>query len=298
MYLESREGGASKFWSAMLDGRMLHVRWGRIGTEGQQQVKQFPSPAQAKAEFQKLVAQKKSKGYVPAKAGVPVPPKASARRARPASTRASGGDELEELCTAIEEYFEKLKSVEGLDLTPEELVPEKASAISAFEKKFGVMLPDEVRAFLRRGLRHASAFTPGDAFGRIGFDFIGLKHMTRMMQIHRESTRFTRDDAKQTDLLMHGVALSYSEPRLVVHCGPGRAAGAIYHYSPRNPLLPPVTRSLTEFLRHWLATGCFGSHDFDAVWSLVEPHVPVKLSRKKNLWLRYYDAQFRTKYAR
>lgn len=244
-----------------------------------------------------VVTQKKSKGYVPARAGAPVAPKAAARRARPASATTSGGSELEELCTAIEEYFEKLKSIPGLEPTPGELVPGKASAISAFEKKFGVTLPDDVRAFLRRGLRHASAHTPGDAFGSIGFDFIGLKSMERMMKLHRDSTRFTRDDARQTALLMRGVPLSYSEPRLVVHCGPGRETGGIYHYSPRNPVLPPITRSLTDFLRHWLAAGCFGSHGFKAVWSLVEPHVPVKLSRKKNLWLRYYDAQFKTKYA-
>ncbi len=295
MYLESREGGASKFWSARLDGRTLHVRWGRIGTDGQQQQKQFPSPAQAKAELQKLVAQKKDKGYVPAKAGAL---KASARRARPASPKTSGGGELEEICTAIEAFFEKLPSIEGLDPTPSELAPEKASAISAFEKKWGVTLPDDVRAFLRRGLRHASASTPGDRFGSMGFDFIGLKHMAKVTQIHRGLTRFTRDDENQTDLLMRGVPLSYSEPLLVVHCGPGRLAGAIYHYSPRNPVLPPIARSLTEFLRHWLAAGCFSSHDFKAVWSLVGPHVPVKLSPKKNLWLRYYDAQFKTKYAR
>jgi hypothetical protein len=59
-----------------------------------------------------------------------------------------------------------------------------------------------------------------------------------------------------------------------------------------------VAPSLTEFLRHWLAAACFAARDFQALWPWVEALVPVKIPRKKNLWLRYDDSQLKTRYAR
>lgn len=176
-YLECREGGASKFWSAQREGKALHVQWGRIGTAGQQQV---------------------------------------------------------------------------------------------------------------------DGSTLGEDGAYIGFDFMSLKSMASTMKLYQGLLEHydEDDDEDEDELLSHGVALSYSEPQLVVHCGPGRDTGAIYHFSTRNPLRPPIAGSLTEFLQHWLAAGCFSSHRFSALWPHVQRLVPVKISRKQNRWLRYYDAQF------
>src|SRR5262245_49614936 len=60
---ELSEGTSNKFWEIVLDGKTFNVRFGRIGTNGQQQAKSFPTPAKAKAEHDKLVTEKLGKGY-------------------------------------------------------------------------------------------------------------------------------------------------------------------------------------------------------------------------------------------
>ena len=66
VHLEFQEGTSSKFWRARLDGSTLYVNYGRIGSAGTTQPKDFPSPALAQKEFDKLVAEKRKKGYVDA----------------------------------------------------------------------------------------------------------------------------------------------------------------------------------------------------------------------------------------
>jgi predicted DNA-binding WGR domain protein len=71
VHLEFAEGTSSKFWRARVEGRSLHVNYGRIGTTGQTQVKDFPDPGSANKEYAKLVAEKRKKGYVDAGGGPP-----------------------------------------------------------------------------------------------------------------------------------------------------------------------------------------------------------------------------------
>jgi cell wall assembly regulator SMI1/predicted DNA-binding WGR domain protein len=54
---------AQKFWAVRLDGSSFTVRFGKQGTEGQEQVKSFADDAAARKEFDKLVASKVKKGY-------------------------------------------------------------------------------------------------------------------------------------------------------------------------------------------------------------------------------------------
>jgi uncharacterized protein (TIGR02996 family) len=86
-HFEFRDGKSAKFWSIDLQGKSFTVRFGKIGTTGQTQTKEFASESQARAEHDKLVAEKVKKGYVEA-AGAPVsapvaapatPPKAAKR---------------------------------------------------------------------------------------------------------------------------------------------------------------------------------------------------------------------------
>jgi predicted DNA-binding WGR domain protein len=60
---EMVEGGASKFWEVDLAGTELRVRFGRIGTNGQEKVKAFADAASAQKEYEKLVREKTGKGY-------------------------------------------------------------------------------------------------------------------------------------------------------------------------------------------------------------------------------------------
>ena len=58
------EGGSSKFWRARIEGTTLYVNYGRIGTQGQTQLKQLGSLEAAEKELAKLEREKRKKGYV------------------------------------------------------------------------------------------------------------------------------------------------------------------------------------------------------------------------------------------
>ena len=66
VHLEFEEGTSSKFWRARVEGRTLYVNYGKIGSAGQTQVKDFGSPELADKEYDKLVREKRKKGYVDA----------------------------------------------------------------------------------------------------------------------------------------------------------------------------------------------------------------------------------------
>ncbi|MBC7880087.1 MAG: WGR domain-containing protein, partial [Anaerolineae bacterium] len=55
---------SKKFWAVSLDDKSHTVRYGRTGTAGQTQTKDFPSAEAAKLSYDKLVAEKVKKGYV------------------------------------------------------------------------------------------------------------------------------------------------------------------------------------------------------------------------------------------
>ncbi|MGW6936696.1 WGR and DUF4132 domain-containing protein [Lentzea sp. NPDC054927] len=59
-------GGSAKFWEIGRDGAVVTVRFGRLETAGQTQVKELASPEAAEAHAAKLVAEKEKKGYVAA----------------------------------------------------------------------------------------------------------------------------------------------------------------------------------------------------------------------------------------
>ena len=88
------EGSSSKFWQIALDGASFTVQWGKIGTAGQSQVKEFASAAAAQAEHDKLVKEKTKKGYAEVGAAAvatpaPTPKAAPAEAAAPATPKAS-----------------------------------------------------------------------------------------------------------------------------------------------------------------------------------------------------------------
>lgn len=61
--LEFKEGTSNKFWEIEPKGAANTVRWGRIGTPGQEKRFPFPNAASARAEAERLIAEKKKKGY-------------------------------------------------------------------------------------------------------------------------------------------------------------------------------------------------------------------------------------------
>jgi predicted DNA-binding WGR domain protein len=66
IHLEFEEGTSSKFWRARVEGKTLYVNYGKIGSNGQTQVKDFADAAAAQRELDKLVKEKRKKGYADA----------------------------------------------------------------------------------------------------------------------------------------------------------------------------------------------------------------------------------------
>ncbi|EGO8360458.1 WGR domain-containing protein, partial [Escherichia coli] len=52
-----------KFWAVEQQGNELHISWGKVGTNGQSQVKSFADAAAAEKAELKLIAEKVKKGY-------------------------------------------------------------------------------------------------------------------------------------------------------------------------------------------------------------------------------------------
>jgi len=84
-----QDGSSNKFWNIELSGSSFTVTFGRVGTAGQEQTKEFGSDAEAKKAYDKLIAEKVKKGYVDAAASTgtspaPATPKAAAKlKAKP-----------------------------------------------------------------------------------------------------------------------------------------------------------------------------------------------------------------------
>lgn len=205
--------------------------------------------------------------------------------------------DLERVLSKIEDFYEAVASVEGLEVMPAVLKPVSEKALADFMRKSGLALPEEVQTLWRRGLRHASAsLEEGERFASAHFDFYSLKNLARDLPGFRQLGEQVEGEERR--LVTEGVPLSFSQPQLVVDAGPGRTRGAVYHYSTRNPLQPPVAPSLSTFLEHWLAAGCFSSHDFAAWFPRVQHLVPVHVPPRQNLWLQHHDRQFGTRFAR
>lgn len=63
-YFEFSDGNSNKFWEVSLDGQVVTVRYGRIGTNGTTKVKELASTEAALKHYEKLIAEKESKGYL------------------------------------------------------------------------------------------------------------------------------------------------------------------------------------------------------------------------------------------
>ena len=62
-YFEFVEGSSSKFWEISTSGKDVTVRFGRIGTNGQTQIKTLADADAATKHAEKLIKEKTAKGY-------------------------------------------------------------------------------------------------------------------------------------------------------------------------------------------------------------------------------------------
>jgi len=63
---EYSDSKSHKFWNIEQEGKKITTTYGRIGTDGQSKTKELADKAAAEKEFEKLIKQKTSKGYVEA----------------------------------------------------------------------------------------------------------------------------------------------------------------------------------------------------------------------------------------
>jgi predicted DNA-binding WGR domain protein len=82
-----QEGSSDKFWAIELKGKTFDVQFGRSGTAGQTQTKEFSSEAAATTAYEKLIAEKVKKGY--REVGAPAVAASAAPAAKPAKKRAA-----------------------------------------------------------------------------------------------------------------------------------------------------------------------------------------------------------------
>jgi uncharacterized protein (TIGR02996 family) len=94
-----------KFWNITLQGQRFTVRFGKIGSAGQTQTKDFKDEAKAKSEHDKLIAEKLAKDYVETTPAFPARPGDSVREALEAAIR----DDPEDLAahSALADYLQE-----------------------------------------------------------------------------------------------------------------------------------------------------------------------------------------------
>jgi predicted DNA-binding WGR domain protein len=83
------EGSSHKFWTIEVDGPRFTVQFGRIGTTGQTQTKEFASDALARQAADKLIAEKTRKGYTEVTAAPTAAPPPPAPAATPSRAKAA-----------------------------------------------------------------------------------------------------------------------------------------------------------------------------------------------------------------
>jgi predicted DNA-binding WGR domain protein len=127
-FFEFQEGSSDKFWTITLNGLRHTVRFGRKGTNGQQQLKEFDSAEGARSSFDKLIAEKLKKGY---------------RETQGQET--PGQSKIAAAWWRIESWLEENAPASRASLQP----PASAEQIADIEKQLSLRLPDDLKESLQ-----------------------------------------------------------------------------------------------------------------------------------------------------
>ena len=145
--LEFDNGRSSKFWEVAVNGSTHTVRYGRIGTTGQEKTKSFDNNAAAEKDALRLISQKTQKGYTPVRGNS----KASTRHKIPKTLKYRAKATLG--AGSVNEAWDRIESwlTENLPNTKTSLNrPAKIKDIKALEKATGLLLPDDLKESYRR----------------------------------------------------------------------------------------------------------------------------------------------------
>jgi cell wall assembly regulator SMI1/predicted DNA-binding WGR domain protein len=152
---EFKEGSSNKFWEVAIAGNTLTVRFGRVGTAGQEKEKKLANAALAQKEQDKLVAEKVAKGYKEvgaAKAAKKVgavdveEPRVAATSGRKDAKRAAASKKSGDIAMAdLLARAEKWLAEKRPDYHKQLVRGASAEELDALEKKFQIKLPVEFR---------------------------------------------------------------------------------------------------------------------------------------------------------
>ncbi len=106
-YLEYQDSKSYKFWQIEIEANTLTVKYGKIGTAGQEKISNFDSPEQAQKEMAKLIAEKTKKGYVE---------KGAASAKKITRRLAVGYDEAEEGKTLLDKVAAFLETAQAAEV--------------------------------------------------------------------------------------------------------------------------------------------------------------------------------------
>lgn len=62
-YFEFKDKDSNKFWEITVNGKKVSIHYGKIGTSGQNTVKELATPVEASAHAEKVIGEKTKKGY-------------------------------------------------------------------------------------------------------------------------------------------------------------------------------------------------------------------------------------------
>lgn len=179
----------------------------------------------------------------------------------------------------IETFFQQLSASGELSLYREPLAPSSPEDIVALQEGLGLTLASDVKEWLATGCDVYQGSVDEPSFAGIGFAFLDAARALEHTLMLRESGE---GDGEHAELVRSGVALTYEEPEILW------TPTGVYSFSFRNPVLK-VASNLTEFLECWLASGCFGSHDFESAWTKTRSFVPSGMSAPDaNPWVIAY----------
>ena len=171
---EFSEGASDKFWTITLEGSSHTVRFGRKGTGGQSQIKEFTGEEAARSSYQKLIAEKLKKGYREVGAAAI----GASTAAAPGPARSS--NQLAPTWARIEAWLKENAPKALATLQP----PATDAQIAELEKALGMALPPDLLASLEI---HDGQTNPSQ--------WIGLMNGWRLMSC-QEIARFSKTMAR------------------------------------------------------------------------------------------------------
>jgi predicted DNA-binding WGR domain protein len=238
---EFNDGKSSKFWEVEVAGAQFTVRYGKIGTAGQAQTKEFANGAAATKAADKLIAEKAGKGYqevggatpmTPASIAAATAPKVAKAPKSPKPTKAKKPAELAKDPDADPAVLEALA---GTSEAIDRLLAKNPKASAALLEKLShssdkttrnhvVLHPNTPKEVL---LKLAHQF-PADFFRNPAFDWLLLEDPDLMQHIGRNvlGTLLKRPDCPQSFLnwaVKHGT----EKERLAVAMNPDASVEAL-----------------------------------------------------------------------